>query len=436
MGDVELIQPITRGHEGPEEAEVSVSVRDMESEVVDYVSFVSLTLGTGGTRDTSLGGFVESAVPEADRVHLNLVSATTRMAEQGTGGVDPWLFVDQSKIWWLRELAWTIIRMSGVPESRIHIPFMKPAAEPFLVVAPIEGMAVGFAKTIGSVQVSADAQFRDFASRSSYPWLRDQYMAGEAWASARVWAQTAFDAELRGLEAIDHALSWIIVRSRYSSASLPSGTCTHYLRAATRARVNRRPFVLVRGDATARGYLRGLDDIERFATLQLDLIADFAVPRVSENLTQQDREAMSFYRQAVNSSDPISKVVLLVTALEFYTAAIRVPDAFDRPTRRAARKRAAQGLTARQRERLVHVFGFINEPSFSLRLKAACDEDAVPLTSKEIEILGRIRILRNWLMHGKVVQAPGEDDLAAAMALVNRMLVCRVYRVGSASGSP
>ena len=111
--DVELVESINRDERGIEQSDVLIPIDSVSGETVDYTSQASLRIGAGGTRDTSLSGFVDTATTEGERLRLRIVSGTTTLAEQQTGGVDPSLFVHPSNVWWARELVWTMLRMGG-----------------------------------------------------------------------------------------------------------------------------------------------------------------------------------------------------------------------------------------------------------------------------------------------------------------------------------
>lgn len=426
IGEAVLTQAIRKREDQVEEAEVTIPICVTNDQTVDYAARASIRVGPESRRGTSFGGLVDQAMPDGDRLRIRLVSGTSTLAEQKTGGLCFWRDVAVTQTAWIHEMAWAMGRMGGIPESRLDIGFARPAAEPFRVAVPIDGMEMATPLLIGRVRFSTDDDVRHRADRYSYDWLTNLYTRHAAWAEIRLWAQTAYDAELIGLRMIDDAISWLYARMRYSTARLPNHRPLSFRRDSTRAGVRRADVVDVRGEATRRGYLRGLADGREHVALKPDEVVDLAVPPVRDDISQQEKEALTFFRQAADANDPLARLVLLSTALEFYMAGVEPPPVFERSELRAARKRASEGLTREQSERIAHVMGMANDGSFAIRLESAVDRDGVHLTGGERKVLKRVRDVRNALTHGQGVEIPDEDDLRIALALVARMLVYRM----------
>lgn len=136
---------------------------------------------------------------------------------------------------------------------------------------------------------------------------------------------------------------------------------------------------------------------------------------------------MAFLRQAKASEDPIATLVLISTALEFCAAGAEKKDLFGKGELRAARKRASEGLSEEQCERLVQIMPLANEPSFNVRLSVALANDGVPIADAERELLDSLRKMRNVLAHGKEFPEPAAQDLRTAIAVVSLMLVYRAW---------
>jgi hypothetical protein len=66
-----------------------------------------------------------------------------------------------------------------------------------------------------------------------------------------------------------------------------------------------------------------------------------------------------------------------------------------------------------------------------MKLRKALEDNEVPHTENEVQLLTRVRKKRNDLVHGRSREAPSEVDVRYAVAFVNRMLV---YRIAGLTG--
>ncbi len=98
---------------------------------------------------------------------------------------------------------------------------------------------------------------------------------------------------------------------------------------------------------------------------------------------------------------------------------------------RTIRKNATEGLSNDQERRVEEVLRMLNQAPLMARLRDALEEDGVPYSNEEFNLLRRVRGKRNDL-HGRSREVPSESDLRYALAIVNRMLV---YRIGRLSES-
>jgi hypothetical protein len=60
------------------------------------------------------------------------------------------------------------------------------------------------------------------------------------------------------------------------------------------------------------------------------------------------------------------------------------------------------------------------------------DDEMVPISDGEVELLWKLRKLRNDVVHGRRSDVPAPEDVDYAMSIVARMLVHRVARYGAA----
>lgn len=187
----------------------------------------------------------------------------------------------------------------------------------------------------------------------------------------------------------------------------------------------RRSVVSVRRTTGGGEWLRERNDSQSHPPLDLAEISrwmdSFASP---PGLTVQLREALLAWRRAADSSDPVLATVSLWDAIEFYAAGAKPGKIFEKGQMRSIRA-ALEGLvlTAQQRARLQDVLARVNELPLLARLRDVMNSDRVPFNEAELEALKNVRKARNDLVHGRSSGGAADDDLRAALSLVNRMLV-------------
>ncbi len=158
-----------------------------------------------------------------------------------------------------------------------------------------------------------------------------------------------------------------------------------------------------------------------------------AIGAIDERMT----EAINAWRRATADEKPTSAVIALAEACEFYANGIDVAHMFTEPERVAIRERAINDLEGERRERVIRLFDRLNDPSFRTRLAASLAIDQVPHNTDEVALLTRLYGLRSKILHGASRTLPRDDELREAIALVNRMIMFRLYRLGRGmTGSP
>src|SRR5207253_2853313 len=93
-------------------------------------------------------------------------------------------------------------------------------------------------------------------------------------------------------------------------------------------------------------------------------------------------------------------------------------------------------FSEQQRKRVLNQLDGLNDPPLLMRLRTVLDIDAVPYHDGEIELLSRLRRLRNSVVHGRGRELPQAEDVEHATSVVARMLVYRVARRSAEQGQP
>lgn len=119
-------------------------------------------------------------------------------------------------------------------------------------------------------------------------------------------------------------------------------------------------------------------------------------------------------------------------AIEFYAAGTRVEKPFKPSELKRLRKSLPEWLSADQRQRFEGLIKNLNTPPLGVRLTRRLDEDGVPLSEHERELLfGTLRDARNDRTHGRVPNPPTRAEVHRGIGIVARMLVYRIARRGS-----
>jgi hypothetical protein len=138
---------------------------------------------------------------------------------------------------------------------------------------------------------------------------------------------------------------------------------------------------------------------------------------------------LSQFRRAAEEADPIAAINALWESVEFYLSETKVRPLFDSKTMRDLRARATQGLSGERLERVKDVLARVNEAPLLVRLREATAADGVPISNEEFDLLAGVRRFRNDFIHGRTRGSLPASELRYAIALVNRFLTFRVFRL-------
>jgi hypothetical protein len=390
---------------------------------VDYFSGLAMAALEGERVYPRFVGSVVSAEPKAngtDEVEVEAVGAAALSEQQIMGmavrGVPPF------------ELVYVVARSAGLREEQLNIEGVEQLPrESFEVVAPVDNLVVEQALEFAGVRfLPAESGSRALAALEVDQDLRDAYTA-PAYALVLVTASRCLDAEERGLALIDLAVSWLTVRLRYGLAVLPAGRPLPFRRSKSLASPARRDIVFVRGLATTRQWLRRPRTVAAPRSVDFtpaDLRLDPNLPR----LTLQERQAVLALARAASELDPLGRVQALFEAVEFYVGDVQADKLFSKGDRKSILG-ALPPLTPEQSRRIEQLAGDLNNAPLRARLMCTLDIDEVPVSAAEIELLWRLRELRNDVVHGRRSELPTVEDVEYGVSIVSRMLVHRVSRL-------
>lgn len=430
FGDAEIslgvisvqIAPAGPDDAGVSSAETVVDTAILAAAAIDYRSEVRIFSVVGGEYEQRFTGLVDSVVPDGDETRINLITSLQLLQESRVGGLGIGKGTNAL------EATWSLLRAWGIDADKINIEGFTPGpVGMFEVAVALDGIELDEPVTIGGVQLLPRGLVSRLADGLGSEELWKLYADASTWALVLPTASTLIDAEIEGLKAIDVALALITARAQYSASQLPGGQPRTFHRQWTMTRVLRRNVVLVKRSATGGRWLRSLIDLSDRVSLTLDQIevrTDNSGDWSIQSVTMQ--EALLAWRRASDSPDPLSAVVALWEAIEFYASGVKTTKIFQTAEIESIRKAAASGLDLEKAQRVTEILGRINEPPLMARLKVALNEDGVPYADHELRLLQRVRKARNDLMHGRSRLPPSHADLRYAIAIVNRMLIYRL----------
>jgi len=394
----------------------------------DHFAGISVAVESAGKSCKRFAGTVVSASQDNGGVAVKATGAAS-LAE---GLIDGFIARGIST----PELVYTLARTSGMREEQIQVEGLESLAhETFEVVTPIDGVSIQRAVDFAGVRfIQPQAAARILTGLEVNPELTTKFEA-PVYALALVTSQRVMQAEEEGLARIDLALAWLTARLRYGYATLPDGQPLDFDRRESFARPVRRQAVAVRGLTTTRQWVRVPGVTPEPHTVNLAPDSARLQPHLPR-LGFKDRYAFMALARAAREIDPVSRLLALWEAIEFYVGDTKVDSPlFTEDEREAISKAAATPFKGLQRGRIKDVIGRLNDAPLGVRLKVALSRDAVTVSKGEMDLLWTLRDKRNAIVHGQDILIPETEDLDFATSIVSRMLIFRVFRL-TEEGAP
>jgi len=153
-------------------------------------------------------------------------------------------------------------------------------------------------------------------------------------------------------------------------------------------------------------------------------------PPLPRELAFETRQALLSARRALRDEDPIQRSQALWESLEFYLAGRETDSLFSRSARKELLKCLRAAVPKDQHQRVADLLNWIDQPPPKTALRKVIDEEGVPVTESEFDLLFRIRTARNKATHGGEVEIPTDQDLDYACSILSRILVYWVDALG------
>jgi hypothetical protein len=399
-------------------ADFALDTSDPSVALLDFTGTVIISRAYGAHSQRLFTGTVLTADSKGELLHLSCMSLP-EMNDRAVGGLAHW---NAPAI----DLIYLLVRTAGVSDDKTMIHGLEDLPyEMFEVAVPVSGVEVGNPVTIGEVTFVSASLGSQMAERFDADFeVTRQFIDASAYAVAYVGDKTMFRAERSAVHAIDTALAWLLVRSRYSSARLPTGPAENWRRDLTLTSPKRADLMVVRGLATQRQWIRRVDEPIRGGVLHLDSQDRGLVrPALVDRISPTKRQALLAAARAVAAADAITAITAIWESIEHYVGGKEANQLFNKRELKALRKAIPAEFSGRKRARIEDLIGQLNAAPLLARLRARLAEDSVPITDSEIDLLVQLRKVRNDVVHGRVATPPDDSVVKYGVAIVARMLV-------------
>ncbi len=335
----------------------------------------------------------------------------------------------------LPEIAYLMARAAGMEEGQLVIEGLEELpVEVFEVFVPLDGVRVDEPRVVADIRLLPSTPVLESLKDMGFESGRDLERAS-AFALSVQTARLGYEAEQRGLTAIDTALSWLITRMRYGLALLPDGQPQQYRREHARAMPRRGELVAVRGLATGRRWLRSSAMEARGATVDL-AEHDPLLDRWPDELPTTDRLALDACRRLAGGGEPLIRVQALWEAAEFLVAGVRTPKRFPKADLQRVKGALPTDLSTELRAQAEKAIGNLNQVPLLDRLRYLVERDGLPCSDAELDLLGKLRDVRNDAAHGRSAEVPSPEALDHATAVMCRMVAFKLWQHSASEPSP
>lgn len=403
------------------EARFSLDVAALPADPIDYLASIEYHTGRPGGRAEFVGN-INTARVEDGRIELDAYDATL-LAEQAVG-----LFVTIGVTH--GEITYVMARSAGMSDDQLVIPSLDDLdAEVFEVLTPVHGVVVQARRRVANITIlPTHAVFERLRNMGFEKSIHN--LAADAFALSLKTAQLGFHAEQDGLGEIDTALDWLTTRLRHALPFLPDGSAQDFDRATRRATPRRGELVIIRGLGTGRRWLRSASTQSVGSHVELTdqegILRDLPSP-----LLAADRLALAACRRAASERDPLARIQALWEAVECLVVGIAVPAQWTKEDVRALKKQLPADLPEPLIRRARAALDRVSQVPLMARLRELVDQDALPVSEAELDLLAELRRVRNDAVHGRDAVPPPPDVLDHATAIVCRLLVERLSRMSS-----
>ena len=412
-------------------ATIEVPVEELLRANIAYTPEAAIEALHDGSWQPLFTGLVQDVTLDGEKATVSLVGNQRPLQEVSLGGL---VIGDGANA---AEMVFSLLRTTGWPPDRIVIDGWQPGpTEMFLVVSPIEGVDIVDNSTLLGVTLSSTNPARTELPTSEQ--LVSDFRGAGTWAFAVVEADTVFDAEVAGLNAIDLGLSAFRAISSYSYPEMV-GLARPFNRDHARAMVRALDIVFVGSLVSKRRWLRRITDKTAIPCLPLrDVMAN--IPRDISSRTDIDADlarALREWRAASESNDDLLRVAHLWRSMECYARRSNPENLFSDKERKELLRTAlnAAAWTDEQAKRIQQTVGMVNSPPLLAQFRSSLRADAISLPEEQFHVVASTRPMRNELEHGRTLSPVEHQLLDNAISVVNYVLLSALLATGRADSS-
>ncbi|MGP3635728.1 hypothetical protein ACTU45_20590 [Streptomyces sp. 24-1644] len=328
------------------------------------------------------------------------------------------------------EMIYTLAKEGGLGDEQLRIQGIEALpTEVFEIIVPVEGVQIDKAVRVGEVTF-ADRAFLNLEGMPEAD-SADEFSEFQCYAVTYATSNLLLSAETLALQEIDLSLAWLTVRSRYSIAPLPGGRISGWERASMFVAPRRGPLVYVRGLRTKRRWLRVPEQEVQLTNLEpTSKHLDLTHPSLSRTVPLNIRQALIAAARASREKDSITRVTALWEAIEFYVGKTAVPGLFSKSDKRAIRRALPEFSDQHKSKRLEVLLGDLNNPPLFVKFRRRVSLDGAPVSQSDVDLLAKLRKVRNDVVHGRSPDEPDVHEVNQGVAIVSRILVFTVDKLG------
>lgn len=322
-----------------------------------------------------------------------------------------------------------LTRSGGLAEDQVGIPDLDELPlETMEVLVPLSGMSVDRPVRLGQLTfidpVETAPLFRGFTNDD----MLIEFQSAECHALYRCVQRRLIDAESEALSLIDVTLAWFQTRARYGLAFMPSGHAQTFSRRLALARPRRIALALARGIESQRAWMRSPSAEPFQGNLPVGAADPHWVPPDPQALSTSEQQAIRAVARAASESDVLQRIQALWEAIEFYVEGVRPRARYSNAEARRIRRSIPKDVSPAIRERALELLARINDAPLMAKVREAVARDGVPITESEMDLLSRVRKVRNDAVHGRSADTPTTEDVDFAVSVVSRLVLHRLYR--------
>lgn len=339
------------------------------------------------------------------------------------------------------ESIYTLVRTSGLDDSKIMIEGLTGQPEYFEVVFPVSNIKTHGRRQVGESLILDRLEIEPLTAKLSSQGsgksdIVDDFFRYSAYILIGVTANYAIDAEAIAWKQARSTIAWLCIDSRSTTVLGPGARLSTYSRGQSRTVPEAVPLSYLRGAATQRAWIRDMSVTRKYGDLNLrDTPRAWPSQRLSELPESISNASLSLYR-AISAQDSLTANLAVWDSVEFYCSNVRSHRLFSKAEGRSLWKIVTKTATwsAEQEERIKSVRDMLNDRPLMWKLRQQLLADDVPFTDQEFDAFARLRKNRNGLVHGQSSNSAEDEDLRSAIRVMARALTWAGRRLPPADG--